>query len=323
MFSVIVPLYNKGPYLKRCLESVLGQTYEDFEVVVVDDCSSDSGLELAGKILGASDRPFQLVQRSSRGGSCAPPRATGVRHANGKFVAFLDADDEWKESVLLEMSTLIDRFPSADAFAIDRELHVDGRIELGPYGQKSDVKKAHIIDLDRYLLARRYFGNPFRVQGMAFRPESLDDVGGFVHAPRSSDIDLMFRFFLSGKLAAWSPYRGLVIHRVPGSTMANTTTQFTRPWFYSVTAFLDRDVLPQNVAKSLRREMSAQKMGDLVEAVRLQKLTTGYLRNLHLVRNFVFSAAVWVLVVIPVMQGVVAATLLKALKKRVLRFNGA
>ena len=302
-FSVIIPLYNKEPYIERALNSVLGQSFGDFEIIVVDDCSTDGGLVVVEKILSKSQKPYRIIQRSKRGGSCAPSRATGLRYARGKFVAFLDADDEWKEGFLSEITSLIESFPDAEAYAVDRELNIEGRVEPGPYGERSDLAEAHAIDLERYLVARERFGNPFRVQGMVFSPEALDDIGGFVHAPRSSDIDLMFRFFLAGKVAAWSPYNGLVIHRVPDSTMANTPTQVTRPWYYSVRKALDRGDLSKNMMRKLEADVQRVKSRDLINAIQYGVLSIHYFNNNIVRQRPLFSMFCFILVLVPFLQG--------------------
>ena len=115
-FSVIIPLYNKEPYIARALKTVLGQSFGDFEIIVVDDCSTDSGLVVVEQILSKSQKPYRIIRRSKRGGSCAPTCATGLRYARGKFVAFLDADDEWKEGFLSAITQLIESFPDAEAY---------------------------------------------------------------------------------------------------------------------------------------------------------------------------------------------------------------
>ena len=172
-FSVIIPLFNKEPYIARALKSVLGQSFGDFEIIVVDDCSTDSGLVVVEQILSKSQKPYRIIPRSKRGGSCAPTRATGLRFARGQFVAFLDADDEWTEGFLSAITHLIESFPDAEAYAVDRELHIEGGVEPGPYGQRSDILEAHTIKLERYLVAREKFGNPFRLPGMVFSPDDL------------------------------------------------------------------------------------------------------------------------------------------------------
>ena len=121
----------------------------------------------------------------------------------------------------------------------------------------------------------------------------------------------MFRFFLAGKEAAWSPYKGLVIHRVPNSTMANTPTQVTRPWFYSVNKVIDRNVLSKDVIKRLRRDVFRQKAADVIIAVRMRRLNRGYLNNLLFFRNPLFAISSWFLIVMPFMQGGRAALVLR------------
>ena len=88
--SVIIPLYNKGEHVGRALDSVFSQTYKDFEVVVVDDGSSDEGPDIVRKY---NDTRLRLIQQDNFGPGAA--RNRGIRETTGHYVAFLDADDEW------------------------------------------------------------------------------------------------------------------------------------------------------------------------------------------------------------------------------------
>ena len=88
--SVIIPLHNKGKYIGRALNSVFAQTHEDFEVVVVDDGSSDHGPDIVRQY---TDKRLRLIQQENAGPGAA--RNRGIREAKGQYVAFLDADDEW------------------------------------------------------------------------------------------------------------------------------------------------------------------------------------------------------------------------------------
>jgi len=87
--SIIIPLYNKAHTLARALRSVLRQTYQDFEIVVVDDGSTDDSVSV---LRGFSDARIRLLQQSNAGPGAA--RNRGVRESCGRFVGFLDADDE-------------------------------------------------------------------------------------------------------------------------------------------------------------------------------------------------------------------------------------
>lgn len=93
--SVVIPLYNKGKYIERALTSVLAQTYQPFEIIVIDDSSTDDGPE---KVLKLNDPAIILIRQENRGPGAA--RNAGLAMAKGKYVSFLDADDEWLPSFL-------------------------------------------------------------------------------------------------------------------------------------------------------------------------------------------------------------------------------
>jgi glycosyltransferase involved in cell wall biosynthesis len=93
--SVIVPLFNKAPYILRTLESISAQTFGDFEVLVVDDGSTDEGAE---QVRSYQDQRFRLISQSNAGPGAARNRA--LNEAQGELVAFLDADDTWDSRYL-------------------------------------------------------------------------------------------------------------------------------------------------------------------------------------------------------------------------------
>lgn len=95
--SVVIPLYNKAPYVRRTLESISRQTFSDFEVIVVDDGSTDEGPRLVSEY---PDPRFRVIAEANTGPGSA--RNRGIREARGDYIAFLDADDEWAPSYLEE-----------------------------------------------------------------------------------------------------------------------------------------------------------------------------------------------------------------------------
>jgi glycosyltransferase involved in cell wall biosynthesis len=90
--SVIIPVYNVKPYLERCVQSVLNQTYKDIEMILVDDGSID-GSGLLCDELAAKHGQIRVIHQENQGLSAA--RNTGILHATGEYVFFLDSDDEW------------------------------------------------------------------------------------------------------------------------------------------------------------------------------------------------------------------------------------
>jgi glycosyltransferase involved in cell wall biosynthesis len=102
---VIVPLYNKARYIRRCIDSILGQTFSDYEVIVVDDGSTDEGPEI---VQGYADSRIALVRQANSGPGAARNRA--ARQSNAELLAFLDADDEWDPQYLAESVRLLDEF---------------------------------------------------------------------------------------------------------------------------------------------------------------------------------------------------------------------
>lgn len=125
-FSVVIPLYNKEHYIETTIRSVLDQTCQDFEVLVVDDGSKDNSLALARKF--ESDR-VRVIAQENQGVSVA--RNTGIVNAKGEFICFLDADDEWRPEYLATISGLTDQYPESAIFVTAYAVNMgDGKVNL-------------------------------------------------------------------------------------------------------------------------------------------------------------------------------------------------
>jgi glycosyltransferase involved in cell wall biosynthesis len=106
--SVVIPAYNAMPYLPEAIETVLAQTFTDFEVVVVDDGSTDN---TAAWLTQLSDSRVQVISQKNQGQATA--RNTGITHATGDYIAFLDADDLWKSTLLEQLVNCLESHPQA------------------------------------------------------------------------------------------------------------------------------------------------------------------------------------------------------------------
>jgi len=108
--SVIIPTYNRSNLLKRAINSVLNQTFKDFELIVVDDNSADDTKEVVNRF-GAGDSRIKYIRhKRNKGGSAA--RNTGIKHAKGEYIALLDDDDEWLPEKLEKQLNKFSELPS-------------------------------------------------------------------------------------------------------------------------------------------------------------------------------------------------------------------
>ena len=105
MISIIVTAYNVERYIKECIESVLNQTYQDIELIVVDDGSTDLTAEIVKQIRDENPLVHYIYQVNS-GVSVA--RNTGMVHANGDFIMFVDGDDQIEPSIVATLFSKID-----------------------------------------------------------------------------------------------------------------------------------------------------------------------------------------------------------------------
>ena len=116
--SVVVPLYNKGPYIVRALNSIANQRYRDFEVIVVNDGSTDNSGEIAESF---PDSRFRVLHQKNAGPGAA--RNHGIAEAKGRLIAFLDADDQWFPEYLETAVRTFDETPKLGALT---QGYVDG-----------------------------------------------------------------------------------------------------------------------------------------------------------------------------------------------------
>ena len=136
LFSVIIPVYNKANTIKRALDSVLVQSFRNFEVIVVDDGSTDR----LDEILAAYRAP-RVIRQENAGVSAA--RNAGIAAARGEYICFLDADDLYMRDHLATLNELILRYPQADMFVTSHEIRTRESECLHP----SDALRDHLLSL--------------------------------------------------------------------------------------------------------------------------------------------------------------------------------
>ena len=150
--SIIVPNYNGSKYLDDAIKSVLNQTYTDWEMIIVDDCSTDDSVEIIKGYIANSDR-IRLIALKNNNGRPSIPRNIAIRDAEGDYIAFLDSDDIW-HSKKLELQISIMEEKNLDFSATELKMfHGINKIETG---MKKDINiencKVWKIDHSRLLL---------------------------------------------------------------------------------------------------------------------------------------------------------------------------
>lgn len=128
-FSIIVPLYNKAPYVRKALDSVISQTCTDWECIIVDDGSTDNSMNVVReRISELGSERVRVIQQQNAGVAAA--RNNGVEASRGEYVCFLDADDWWEPTFLEEIDRLISEYPNAGIYATNYIYYKPGKTHV-------------------------------------------------------------------------------------------------------------------------------------------------------------------------------------------------
>ncbi len=182
MISVVIPLYNKQGMVARTLRSVLAQTFRDFEVVIVDDGSTDGSVEEARSV---HDGRIHIVSQQNAGVSAA--RNRGISEARYDLIAFLDADDEWHPTYLETQYNLYKKYPDCAVFACNYEFRDAGsekvimpRLNMGKLAGVCGV-------LDDYFDVASTSDPPLWTSAVMVRKDMMQSVGCFPVGVKSGE----------------------------------------------------------------------------------------------------------------------------------------
>ena len=171
-FSVIIPLYNKAPYIRKTVESVLGQTFGDFELIIVDNGSNDGSSEIVSQF----NDPRLSVHRMEENVGVSNARNIGVGLSSTPYVTFLDADDWWEPTFLEEMKGLIERHPNAGIYGTRYYIVKNGKKRVAPIGVKEDFIEGEINYCRVYA---KTLCMPLTSITVAMPRTIFDELGGF------------------------------------------------------------------------------------------------------------------------------------------------
>lgn len=166
MFSVVIPLYNKELSIRNTIKSVLNQSYQNFEIVIVDDGSSDNSIKVVKEF---KDERIRIISQSNSGVSAA--RNKGVEKSLYDWIAFLDGDDIWQPNHLEEVLLMMKEFPNAECYTTSF-IFSDAR----PNFQHS--RKKNIFQLEQYF-SEALYENLMWTSTVVINKESFQKIGGF------------------------------------------------------------------------------------------------------------------------------------------------
>lgn len=205
--TVVIPLFNKARYVRRAVQSVLMQTWRDFEIVVVDDGSTDGGAEI---VRGMRDARIRLVRQANEGVSSA--RNRGIMTARNELVAFLDADDRYNPGFLSVIRGLREKYPDAGAYGTSFEIigkNADGGVTREVPARAAGGRDVLISDYFENALSRLVLC----ASATAIPKATFEAIGLFAPGvPSGEDLDMWVRIGASFPIAV-SGYIGAVYHK--------------------------------------------------------------------------------------------------------------
>lgn len=215
MITIVVPIFNVEKYLQRCLKSIQSQTYTDFEVIMVDDGSTDGSSEIA-RNYSTNDKRFRYVYQQNNGQGSA--RNRGIRMANGDYLCFIDSDDFVHNQYLeLLYKTVQENDAQIASCGVERVFE-DGRIV--DYKITNQSGTSVIKNIEKYLLTAS-----FSVCNKIFRKELFDNLE-FPERIKFEDFALMPRVYERAKCIASITDKLYYYSYRPNSTTTGTKINF-------------------------------------------------------------------------------------------------
>lgn len=236
-FSIIIPVYNVEKYLKKCLDSVFNQTYKDYEVIVVNDGSTDKSMDIV--------KDYDVKVINTKHVSVSEARNIGVKKAaTGEYLIFLDSDDYWEKDLLKEINKSLDNNPDLVRFQV-RTVTDTGEINnfnekefKGLSGEKAfeEISAFHFIEsVWCYAIKRKYY-----IQ------EKFEFKKGMIH----EDFGLTPLIIIKAKTVNSINYIGYNYYRRAGSIMNTPDYKWTKKKvedFYKHYIWLNKEIEKTNI----------------------------------------------------------------------------
>ena len=290
MFSIIIPVYNKADCIKTTLRSVLNQTFTEFEVLIIDDGSTDSSIEVIKQF---SDPRIKVIQQTNSGVSAA--RNTGIEQACQEWIAFLDADDWWHPDYLLTLKQTIDAHPIAEA--VSTAFYAKPESEnWQPKAWKLDTFPE--VEIIKNLPKRWMQGIPFFTSSFCVKKSLLQTLGNWFREGESNGEDLDLWFRIAEKTPIYSRPAQCVVYRTEqtNSLMSNHKFAPEPPFINRLLVRAKTEQLNANLQKSMVEFVNQFRLTQARDALQNNKRHLAF-KTLWLTRSGITLKRWWVTLV--------------------------
>ncbi len=257
MFTVVIPLYNKKDHIKKAVKSVLDQELDQYEIIIVDDGSTDGSQDIVDRMRFPSMR---IIHQENMGVSEA--RNTGIRNAANEYICFLDADDRWLPNHLSEIKKLIDAHPTAGLYStIPKIVLKDGTSIIN----RDDDLPELVHDYIGYICGHKLF---IHTNSICVNKKVFEKVGYFTRGERiSEDISMWHRIALCYDIAI----RQIVTneyHRE--NSQASATAWYNEDWRFPEIArrLVEENPIERGKIESLEKYLARYSTGVCIQQCR-------------------------------------------------------
>ncbi|MEA3491791.1 MAG: glycosyltransferase family 2 protein [Campylobacterota bacterium] len=251
LVSVIVPLYNKEQWVVRCIESIVCQSYQNMEILIIDDGSTDESRHIASTI---QDPRVKIIEKLNGGVSSA--RNIGMEIASGEYIAFIDADDRWELGHITLLVLGFEKYKNAVLVAnrLDERVSTDDRDEE----QGRAVSTECIYHVEEYILSLSQNIFSLHIGSSMFKKSMLDEyrVKFYEHIKIGEDINFLIRVSRLGEFIL-SECVGLIYYRDDESGAMNSVgdvSALVPQYFYGMESEKWSDDEKQKIVMFLRSE---------------------------------------------------------------------
>ena len=225
--SVVVPVYKVEAYIADTVKSLIGQTYKDFELIIIDDGSPDHSAIIAEEMLRPSGMDYQIIHKQNGGVSSA--RNSGIEQAKGKYILMVDGDDALESNFLEVYAGLIRAYPESDVYSTSFTVYQEDKIVEQPKLEKDimcyskdEAMVSFFYRNPRFLLPTLLLSAGFIRENSLFFDENVR---------YSEDVHFIWRVLAHNKKPLiHSSYSGYKYIMHPGSTMTSSGTEKILTW---------------------------------------------------------------------------------------------